>query len=154
MIFVAIALIINLFIILFMPKRLTRQEIYITWAALAAIALNSDLYVGNILDLYDFSTADVQFSDLLVDFILPPSYGIIFLNFMPKRKYRLTAYIILWSIYSVLFEWATVYFRFEKLKGWTPWYSFPIYLFVFLYLYWHLHWLRKVHLSKMTSNKQ
>ncbi|NMO79589.1 hypothetical protein [Niallia alba] len=43
-------------IFLLMPKRLTKQEIYITWFVVTVQALIADIFWGEILDLYDFTS--------------------------------------------------------------------------------------------------
>ena len=46
-------------IFLFMPKRLTKQEIYITWFVVTVQTLIADIFWGEILDLYDLIKADL-----------------------------------------------------------------------------------------------
>lgn len=138
------ALLINLIIIWFMPKRISKQEIYISWLILAFIAFFADALIGQIIDLYDFQEPGIQLSDLLIDALVPPSYGIIFLNFLPTERKKSLRYIIYWTIYSVVFEIGSVLSGFEDIsKGWNPWfYSPPIYFLVFKFLRWHLHFIR------------
>lgn len=143
--YIITALIINLIIICFMPKRLSKKEIYLSWLIIAFIAFYSDVFFGVVIDLYDFGKPNVQFSDMLVDALLPASYGIIFLNFLPSDRKKSLKYIIYWTIFSVVFEIGSVLFGFEDIsKGWKPWfYSPPIYFLVFVFLRWNLHYIRK-----------
>lgn len=138
-----VTMIFNLLFIRFMPKNLTKWEMYHTWWMLSALTIYSDLFFGDVLDLYDFGEKSIQFMDLPIEALLPPSFGIIFLNFLPENNKRYIIYLMFWTMFSVAYEWLTVFFGFERLKGWVPWYSAPIYLLVFIFLKWHLHSLRK-----------
>jgi hypothetical protein len=140
MIYVTVFSAINVLLIWLMPKRLTRQEIYCTWGILAAVAINTDIFLGHIIDLYDFEQPGVQWYDLLVNAIMPPSFGVIFLNFLPPIKRAF--YIIVWVCLSVLVEWGAVLSGFERLKEWNLAYSAVVYLGIFLFLCWHLRFLR------------
>lgn len=142
--FAYIMFFVNLAIIYFMPKRLTRQEIYIAWGILSSVTLNTDLFFGNLLDKYDFVSSKITFSDLLFQATVPPSFGVIFLNFMPTDRGRFIKYIIGWVIFSVVFEAISVKVDFLIYKGWKIWYSAVIYLLVFLYLRWHYFFIKKV----------
>jgi hypothetical protein len=143
MIFIFCVLVINIFIVLFMPKRLTKQEIYITWGILAAIAFYTDVFLGAIIDLYDFGKNGVQFYDELINAVIPPSFGVIFLNYMPTSRKQLLIYITSWLAFSVFFEWLCTYVGFMKYKGWSLCYSAIIYFLVFIYLLWHIRFIRK-----------
>lgn len=144
MVFIFLTIAINFLIIGWMPKKLTPQEIYVTWGMISAIAINSDLLLGNLLDWYDFGRNDLQLYDLIVDAVLPSSFAILFLNFMPVHCSKSSLrYIIIWTAFSVAYEWVAVWVGFENLKGWTPWYSTPIYFAVFLFLRWHIGFIRR-----------
>lgn len=144
MTYIIISTIISLAITYFMPKRLKPQEIYVTWGILAAIGINSDLFLGEIVDLYDFGQPGVQLSDLLVDAIFPPSLGIIYLNYLPSSDYKRLSYMLAWTAASTLIEWLSIIWGFENVShGWIVLYSVPIYLLVFIFLNWHIKYIRK-----------
>lgn len=137
--FSAVVLILNLLIIGLMPKHVTRKEIYITWGILSAIAIYTDLIFGHTLsDLFDFGPPGVQFWDLIFEATLDPSFGIIFINFMPVHRKKFIPYLLFWVAFSLCFEWLSVKVHYLNYKGWSLLYSAPIYLMVFLYLRWHL----------------
>ncbi|HMM20740.1 MAG TPA: hypothetical protein PKA10_08355 [Selenomonadales bacterium] len=143
MTYIVIATLISLAIIAFMPKRLKLQEIYVTWGILAAVAINSDLFLGEILDLYDFGASGLQGYDLLVDALFPPALGIIYLNYLPDSGKKIRRYMLLWTLGSIGIEGLAVFFGFEHIaKGWSLFYSAPIYFLVFAFLNWHLRFLR------------
>lgn len=135
-------IIINVLIIWFMPRNLTQREIYHAWWTLAALTVYTDLLFGDVMDLYDFGPKGIQFVELPIEALLPPSFGILFLNFFPQTKRWGILYLIGWTAFSVLYEWLAILSGFEKLKGWTLWYSAPVYLLVFLFLKWHFHYVR------------
>lgn len=135
---------VNLAIIYFMPKRLTKQEIYIAWGILSSVTLNTDLFFGYLLDQYDFVLSKITLTDLLFQAIVPPTFGVIFLNFMPANREIIIKYVIGWVIFSVLFEVISVQVDFLIYKGWKLWYSAVIYLVVFLYLRWHYFFIKRV----------
>ncbi|MBP1934856.1 hypothetical protein J2Z37_004876 [Ammoniphilus resinae] len=138
-------LIINLLIIWFMPKRIAKQEIYILWFALAAIALYTDVLFGVVLDLFDYGKSPkVVFLELPIEALLPPSFGIIFLNYMPKDRMKYLRYMICWVVFSTFFEWITVCIDYLSYKGWKLWYSAVIYTIVFIFIRWHYYFIRRV----------
>lgn len=138
-----VSLAITILIIWFMPKRITRKEIYITWGWIAAITVYSDLVFGLILDLYDFVEPEMNFLDLLLQATLPPSFGIIFINFLPRKRRQFIAYLVAVVIISLFYEWLSLLTGYLVYKGWKLWYSAPFYLFGMIYLRWHLSYLRK-----------
>ncbi|WP_127588797.1 hypothetical protein [Paenibacillus koleovorans] len=55
------ALAINLIIIAFMPKRLTKVEIYVTWIIIVCINLSSDIILALYFKLYELDEPGIQF---------------------------------------------------------------------------------------------
>jgi hypothetical protein len=136
-------IIINLIIIWFMPKRLTQKEIYITWMTITAINLSTDIIFDLYFNLYHFvGGGKVHLSVHIVEWTLGPSNAIIFLNFMPPIWRVFMFYLITWIAYSLLFEAFSLHFHFLSYTGWKLWYSAPVYLLVFLFLRWHLRFVR------------
>lgn len=134
---------INLLIIWFMPKNLTKQEIYILWLVLSAIAFCTDLLFGGVFDLFDYGpNSDVTLWGYPIELLLSPSSGIIFLNFMPKERVRFVKYFILWVVFSTCFEWLSLKFNCIFYKGWQLWYSTVIYIFTFIFIRWHFNFIR------------
>lgn len=143
-IFPYITLAITIAIIWFMPKQLSRKEIYITWGFMAALTVYTDLSFGAVLDLYDFGNSPkIDFYDLPLQATLPASFAIIFLNFMPQRKIHFVIYLILTVLFSLIYEWISLLTEYLVYKGWKMWYSIPFYVIGMLFLRWHLFFLRK-----------
>ncbi|MFC4768352.1 hypothetical protein [Effusibacillus consociatus] len=143
MVFMTAATIIALLVALFMKKRLTRKEIYVTWTTLSGLGIVTDLILGDVVDWIDIGPAPgIQLSDIVILSTLPPAAGVIFLNFMPEKRTRFFAYLLFWAASSVLFEWLSVRVHWLTYKGWSLWYSAPAYVLIFLFLRWHLSFLR------------
>jgi hypothetical protein len=138
-----VALVINLITIWLMPKRLTKTEIYVTWFVIACVNLSTDIIMALYLDLYEIDQPGIQLRVHLLELTLSPSYGIIYLNFMPPKVKAYILYLVAWLIYSVLFEWLLVLGGFFIYKGWKLWYSPFYYLLALLFIRWHLHFIRK-----------
>ncbi|MBT2695911.1 hypothetical protein J7E79_00415 [Bacillus sp. ISL-40] len=136
--------IIVLIFVLFMPKRLTWREIYLTFGVGAFISVIMDIaIVGYILDLFDLGNPIKEgLGDLISYAFIAPCYAVIFLNYYkPDKKWL---YVLLFTLISVVSEWILVQVGFMKLKGWHTWWSIPVYLVVFgFWLPWHLRLIRK-----------
>jgi hypothetical protein len=141
--FVYTAAMINLIIIWFMPKRLTRREIYVTWLVIVAINLSVDLMLSLYFKAYELDGKGIQPQVHLIEWLLGPSHGVIFLNFMPKRIRTFAIYVMGWLVYSLLFEAVTVHLHFVNYYTWKLWYSAIVYLLTFLFLRWHIWFIRK-----------
>jgi len=137
-----IALIINIFIIWFMPKRLTNQEIYVTWFIIALINLSSDVVLSLYYKLYELAKPGIQLRVHIIELTLAASYGIIYLNFMPQKLLKFVLYTVIWVAFSLFFESVLVHFKFINYTGWKLLYSVPYYIFAFLFLRWHIHYIR------------
>ncbi|WP_216772736.1 hypothetical protein [Metabacillus halosaccharovorans] len=137
-----LSLFINLVIIRFMPKHLTNKEIYISWFVVALINLSSDIVLSLYFRLYELNGDGVQLSVHIIELTLGASYGIIFLNFMPKAMKRFIVYCVYWLIFSLIFESLLVYTDFIHYFEWNIWYSALYYLAAFFFIRWHLYFIR------------
>jgi len=140
MLFIFFALFTLNLIAIFIPKRLSKAEMYITslyslvWGHVIDMALDFKL------TLYYYFDKSIQWSDFLVPFLIYPSITILFLNYYPfekRNKYKIS-YIIGWSIFSVIFEWFSEQTDFFTHVKWKLWHSAFLYPFLFLILLWHL----------------
>lgn len=108
-----------------------------------AITIYTDLFFGLILDLYDFFKPEITLSDLVLQLLLPPSSGVLALNFMPWGTRRFIIYLVAVCALALLFEWLSLKAGYLVYKGWRLYYSIPVYAIGVLYLRWHLRFLRK-----------
>ncbi|CAM3859460.1 hypothetical protein METH109765_08785 [Mesobacillus thioparans] len=134
---------INLFIIWFMPKRLTRREIYISWFVIALINLSTDITLDLYFKLYELGGPGVQLPVHVIELTLGASFGIIFLNFMPEKFSSFLFYLAIWMGITLAFESFMVHVKFINYTGWKAWYSIPYYIAAFCFVRWHLFYIRK-----------
>lgn len=137
-----LSLAINLLVIRYMPRRLTRKEIYVSWVVIALINLSTDVILSLYFRLYELNGGGVQLGVHIIELTLGASFGIIFLNFMPESKRSFFFYTAVWVIFSLLFEMVTVKLNFLNYFSWKWCYSAPYYFAAFLFVRWHLHFIR------------
>lgn len=128
-IFTISSLIINILLILLVPLKLTRKEIYITWMFVTINVLFADLFFGDVIDLYDLIDPGPQTYDLFVQITLPATFGILYVNFMPKSFKKFIPYLLFWVVLSTLYEFLSSYFGYVVYKGWKLWWT-PVYFLV------------------------
>ena len=142
-IFTSASLVINILIILLVPIKLTRQDIYLTWIFVTLNVLFADLLFGDIIDTYDLINPGPEIYDLFIQLTLPASFGILYLNFMPKCYKRFLLYLLFWVIFSTFFEYLSHICGYVVYKGWKLWWT-PIYfLFACLITRWHYNFVKK-----------
>ncbi|WP_400243912.1 hypothetical protein AB3U99_22240 [Niallia sp. JL1B1071] len=137
-----IYLIFTLIIIWFMPKRLTKVEIYVTWFVVALINLSSDIILSFVFHMYELGPKGVQLSVHLIELTLGSIHGILYLNFMPHDVKKFIPYFFAWFVYSILLESILIYFGFITYSGWSLWYSGIYYVIALIYTRWHLNFIR------------
>jgi hypothetical protein len=141
-IFTISSLLLNILIILFVPIKLNRREIYLTWIFVTLVVLWSDLLLADILDLYDLMDPGPQPYDLFIQTTLPATFGILYLNFMPKDKKKFIFYLLVWVIFSVSYELLSSYCGYVVYKGWKLWWSAIYYFFACLVTRWHFYFCK------------
>jgi hypothetical protein len=103
-----------------------------------------DILIGVVWDMFDYGPKpSVELSSLIIEAVLPVSFGLIYLNFMPKDKKKYIFYFIFWVLFSCFFEWLTVKAGFMKYKTWNLFYSLLCYIGLFPFLRWNLNFIRK-----------
>jgi hypothetical protein len=136
--------IISFVIIYFMPPKISKKEMYITWFVIAAITLFVDIIIGASLDTFDYGTdKKPRIPETVIEVTLTPASSIIFLNFMPKKLGKFFLYVVGWTIFAILFEWICVKVGYLTYKNWRLIYSIPFYPLTSIFLRWHLHYIRK-----------
>jgi hypothetical protein len=139
----SIATIVAILIVWFMPKRLTRQEIYNTWILVAFLARTSDQFLALVFHLYDQDGPGVTWQVIVIQTLFSGAIGVIVANFIPKNKLAFFTYAIGWTLFSVVFEWITIRVGYLTYYNWSLWYSAGLYLLGVIFLRWHLSFLRK-----------
>ncbi|UFU00007.1 hypothetical protein KO561_03315 [Radiobacillus kanasensis] len=126
----------------FIPKQLTRSEMYTT--SLFAVVLNlvTDIFLDLKWNLYGYFDKGVDWENLIAILGIYPAVNIIFLNFFPVAKSltKKTCYIFGWSIFGVVYEWIALQTEFFYHNNWSLLYSAVIYpiLYLFLYFNWKI----------------
>ncbi|WP_078427896.1 hypothetical protein [Alkalihalobacterium alkalinitrilicum] len=66
----------------FMPKKLSRPEMYIIWFFVSYIVITVDLSLGHLMELYYFNEdKSVSPEALFIKMITSPLFGIVFSNY-------------------------------------------------------------------------
>ncbi|GBG58390.1 hypothetical protein SPFL3102_02112 [Sporomusaceae bacterium FL31] len=131
-------------LVFFMPKRLSKQKLYATFGVLSAISLFTDITIGVVYDLFDYTdSAKVELPEHIIDAILSPLFGLVFANFMPRKLKPFILYWLAWLVFSILYEWVAVQVQFLNYKGWSLLHSSIVYVFIYWFIRWHVFFLEK-----------
>jgi hypothetical protein len=119
--------------LIFVPKRYPPviSVLVILFTVTVAIIMDHTIATPP-LDLYDLNDRNkYEVTDVITYFMYAP-YALLSVylydKFNPKGLY-FTAYVIMWSLLAVGFEWLAIIFNVFKYHGWTLLYSFSFYLF-------------------------
>jgi hypothetical protein len=128
------------------PKRISKVEIYATCFFAYAYGLTTDLIFDMHYDLYGYFQKGFQWIGLLGIILYFPSISLLFLNFYPvgKRVIIKALYIILWSLFSVTFEWISLHTGFFYYNGWKLWYSAILYPIIFSVLLINMRFIQRI----------
>jgi hypothetical protein len=119
----------------YMPKKLTPIEIFSTIFFALTLQDNVDIFLGLKLNLYGYFKNGPQWQTLIIIFGIYPAITTIFLNYYPihrKAIYKLT-YILIWSAFAVLYEFAAVKAGYFYHNGWKYWHSalsYPVLFYI------------------------
>lgn len=125
---------------------MTNREIYTTSIFAILFNLLTDLYFDVKYDWYSYFEIGVQWVYIPLIFGLFPALSIIFLSYYPfskKTRYKFY-YIIAWTLFGVVYEWASIKAGMLYYNGWEIWYSAAAYPFIFKLLVYNLHITRKL----------
>ncbi|WP_051348396.1 hypothetical protein [Peribacillus kribbensis] len=134
----------------FVPKNLTKSELYTTSIFAVMYGLMTDEVLDLHYNLYGYFKHGFQWQGFLSSFMYFIPVSILFLNFFPVAGSTLKKikYIIMWAIFSVVFEWLILQTAYLYYNGWKLWYSALLYPFIFLILFTNLKLFRKLNISK------
>ncbi|MCT8137166.1 hypothetical protein H1D32_05070 [Anaerobacillus sp. CMMVII] len=130
----------------FMPKRMKRSDMLVIWIFVSYIEIVVDLFLGHLVGLYYF-VGETQISPeaLGLKLIMSPLFGIIFINFMPKKFLHFIPYWLVWVIISTVFEWTTVLSGYLTYSEWKLWYSFLFYIVAIPVTRWFYYYVKADH---------
>ncbi|WP_025852493.1 hypothetical protein [Paenibacillus ehimensis] len=132
-----VASIVLLGVVLWMlPRRFTFIEWFFPYLFNFCLALSVDtILAAKPFDLYDVGdTTEFELVDFLVYWTLYPLTAHLMLYLYDKLQWRgwqTAGHILLWASITWGLEWAASEFSLFKYKGWSLWYSAPVYVAVY-----------------------
>jgi hypothetical protein len=129
-----------------MPKKLTAIEIFSTCMFAMVLQDNVNIYLDLRLDWYGYFAKGANWSTLLAIFGIYPAVNAIFLNYYQylKNVTQKFWYIIIWSIFAVVYEWLAVKSGYFYHNQWKLWHSAIAYPFLYIILVLVLKFNRKL----------
>ncbi|PZD96493.1 hypothetical protein DNH61_06700 [Paenibacillus sambharensis] len=130
----------------FIPKNMTRAEIYSALLFASVFQLITDYYLIEKYDLYGYFDKGPEFKELLVFYGVFPAVNTIYLNFFPfsGKVIVKVIYILAWAAFITLYEWASVKSGYFYYSGWKLGYSALLYPIIFCVLTLNFVILRKL----------
>jgi hypothetical protein len=146
MTFLIISLVVFNLMAILIPKQLSKIEIYASIMFGVVFELVVNIILGLTLKMYSYFEKGVQPYDFLVIFGIFPAFNVIVLNYFPFKKSVRTKsfYIVGWSAFLVLYEWASVKLGFFNHYTWKLWYSALCYPVILTILAWNLTLVKKL----------
>lgn len=139
----------------FIPKQLTKSEIYTTSLFAYALSNTADLVLSNMYHFYHYFDKRVQYLDIVTMIGIYPAINIIFLNLYPNKKRYISKvlYITGWTIFAITYEWVAIHTEFFNYSGWKLWYSGLIYPGLFIILLLNLKFIRWFHTQSFAKQR-
>lgn len=125
----------------FLPKRISKIEIYATSFFAYSFGVTIDIVLNFKYDLYGYGSEGAQIYTTFCIIIVYFSINTLYLNYFPiskKLPYKII-YILVWSIFSILYEAFILHTDMFYYNGWKLWYSFLLYPIIFSILF--FNWL-------------
>jgi hypothetical protein len=130
----------------YLPKRISKIEIYSTCFFAYAYGLSTDLVFDMHYNFYGYFEKGFQWLGFLGIILYFPSISLLFLNYYPleKKILKKIIYILCWTIFSIIFEWICLQTKFFYYNGWRLWYSAALYPIIFIVLVINMRFVRKI----------
>jgi hypothetical protein len=128
------------------PKRIGKIEIYATSFFAYAYGITTDMVLDLHYNLYGYFQGGFQWFGLLGVILYFPSISLLFLNFYPSENklIKKAIYLLLWTTFSIMFEWICLQTEFFYYNGWKLWYSALLYPLIFLSLIRNMRWVQRM----------
>lgn len=155
MLFLIISVVIFVVAALFVPKRLTKNELYAICLFSIVLGLTVDIILGLKYHVYGYFVPGVQFLGFLPALFLFPTAGILYMNFYPFNKsfiYK-SFYIFYWTMFCLIFEYLSLLSGYYYHNEWNLWYSAFVYPILFILHLLHLKVYRKYVTPPMQSDR-
>jgi hypothetical protein len=130
----------------FVPKKIKKSEIYSTTIFALAFGMMTDEVLDLHYDLYGYFIKGFQWKGFIGAILCFIPTNILFLNFYPYHKNwkAKVMYTLVWSLFSLVFEWLTLQTDFFYHNGWKLWYSALAYPAIFQILVINLKIIRRL----------
>ncbi|WP_147532915.1 CBO0543 family protein [Bacillus marasmi] len=125
-----------LYTIFFVPKRISKIELYTTSLFATLMGTFADMFLDVKLDLYGFFLKGVDWEYILVILFIYPAANILFLNYYPETKPRIGKglYVIGFSLVTLVIELISLQTEVFYHNGWKIWHSAIAYPFLYTIL--------------------
>lgn len=147
MIYLIVSVVIFNVVAYFIPKRITKIEMYATSIFALLFAVFIDLFFELKYQWYWYFTKGVDWASLIVFFGTYPAVNIIILNFFPLNAHysKKIRYIVLWSLFLTFYEWGAVNIgEFLYYSKWNIWYTLLVYPAIVSILYWNFKIVKRL----------
>ncbi|SHG28227.1 CBO0543 family protein [Ornithinibacillus halophilus] len=134
MIFLITTIILFVAIVYFMPKNVSKLDMYVTTLFVTVLHLMTDIVLEFKYGLYGYFEVGVDYKTFLITFFIYPTVNLMFINFFPHQKsfFKKALYIIGFSAFALTYEYISVMVDIFHYYRWKPWYSIPIYPILYL----------------------
>ncbi|WP_248925982.1 CBO0543 family protein [Paenibacillus hamazuiensis] len=128
------------------PKKLTKQELYITTIFAYVLQWLTDMILDLKYDLYGYFGKGFNWPSLLVVYGIFPAVNILYLNLYPYGRSvgRKVLYIFGWTAFTLLYEVVALKSGWFYYNGWKLWYSAIADPVLFVMLGVHLKIIRRL----------
>jgi len=146
MIYLLVSIIIFNLIAFFIPKRLSKIEMYTISIFSMLFAICTDVILDLKYHLYWYFSIEPDWKSFIILFGTYPSVAIIYLNYFPftSDRRKKIIYILWWSVFVTLFEWGTFVAEILHYRKWNIVFSAVTYPLILAVVYWNFLWIRKL----------
>lgn len=146
MVFCFVSIILFFVICFLVPRRLSWIEILTTtWFGLY-FEVMTNVFLDLKYDLYGYFNKGVDWAALVPLVGIYPILNYLVLNLYPEGKgfIRISAYLLAWDAFSILYEAISIQNHVFYYNGWKWWYSAIAYPPILLILWYHLRFVKWV----------
>ncbi|MBE6185538.1 CBO0543 family protein [Heyndrickxia ginsengihumi] len=146
MLLLLISILIFNFMAFIVPKKLTKLENYTTCLFALVFSGTADLFLDKKYGFYHYFHENVEYIDYISMVGIYPAINIIFLNLFPVHKNCMfkIIYVMVWSLFAIVYEWLAGWTVFFNYNSWKLWYSGMLYPFLYSILLLNLKFIRKL----------
>jgi hypothetical protein len=121
MLFLILSIVIFNSIAFFMPKRLSKLEIFSSSLFSMFLQYMADYTLDLIHGLYGYFKPGADMLTFVVIFGIYPAINTIFLNYFPLKgkAFNKLTYMLGWSLFSLFYEWLSMKSKYFYHNGWT-----------------------------------